>query len=439
MGTIIVRIWGKVEMKINLKKTNISLLYMLLLLAFANASLRFNQSGYSTFYRLIAPIVVISIISVEYRKIGKAFIFCMFAMTYSIVVSALFYHNIMIAYHINLVYIIVIFLVVYRIKNLEDDFDESFFRFLNCSTAIILFLAFLQLIIHKPYPYVYISPNRTAVNLFFSNENELGEPMACMLIIYMVRRFVKKEKKYLIRLFLLAALLYLNDAKLCILGVAAGGMITCLYMRTLRQGLVRKGGHINLIMAFIVILFIVGILSVSDFSLKFRDYNIGFNELFLDYVLRIIRMESFTSGGGSMIDRTNAIIYGLRELRRSFFFGIGFGNSTYMLNFPQYRLLTAASMHNIFFQLICEFGYVAIVGYFLIGKNILKKIMEDARWQNVLKLVYGISFILISSQSSIGILSNYMTWAITFYVVLFDTKKNKNSSIAIKKGEWCIC
>lgn len=410
-------------MKVAIKSDRTVILYLVLLMAFANASLRFNAAGYSSWYRLISPIVFFYIVLVGHKRLINAMVFFAIAFIYSIFVSTIYYHNVFINYHINLIYIMVCYVIVFRLKNIEKDFDDTFFSFLDKTTVVILVLAFLQLIIHKPYPFVLISANRTAVNLFFSNENELGEPMACMVIIYMVRQFVKKEKKHLVKILLIFLLLFLNDAKLSLLGAIVGLLLTGVFIRSSKRDKKVKGGNIKLFIGIGIVASIVTFLSISNVNLRFRDYDINFNSLIMDYIKHIVRLESFSSGGGSMIDRTNAIIFGLRELRNSHFFGIGFGNSTYMMSMPQYKTLTAESMHNIFFQVICEFGYLAIIGYLLIGRQVLKNIRDDANWINVLKLVYCISFILISSQSSIGILSNYMTWTITFYVALFGNKE----------------
>lgn len=409
-------------MKLTLRKS--SVLYLLLLMSFANASLRLNASGFSTFYRLLSPPVVIWIVLVEYKRIGKQFVLFAFLIVYSLIVSIVVYHNVIIAYHINLVYIMAIYLIIFRIRELEANFDDAFFRFLDITTIIILGLAYLQMVVHIAYPFVSIANERTSVNVFFSNENELGQPLACMAIIYMVRHFVNGEKRYFLRTIIIVALLFLVDAKLSLLGVIAGAIMTATYAGLYKKKGRQKGGDRRLFIGCLLILVVIGILSVSNINLKFRDYNISINELLLDYIKRIIKLQSFSSGGGSLIDRTNAIIYGLIEFKKSFFFGIGFGNSTYMLSFPQYRLLTAESMHNLFFQLICEFGYIAIISYIFIARTVLHNIKSNTNWQNVLKLVYCISFILISSQSSIGILSNYMTWTITFYVALFNKKSN---------------
>ena len=408
-------------MKVSIRKLKTGFLYTILIMSFANASLRLNASGFSTLYRLVSPIPVIMIIMSDRNRLKKTLFVFLSWIVYSLIVSV-FYHNISINYHVNLIYLMVLYIIVDKIRFINNDFDTSFFSFLDTVTNILLVLAFLQMIVHEAYPYVRISPKRTIVNLFFTNENEFAEPLSCIAIIYMVQQFVKKERKYLIRTLVIFIIVYLNDAKFCLLGLLFGALLTTAYMDTSRKKNKHRGGNRRLIIGVIVTLIIILVLSMGNFTLKFQGYNISFNDLITKNVAKIINGEAYSSGGGSIIDRTNAIIYGLGELKNTYLFGIGFGNSVYMLSMPQYTLLSAQSMHNIFFQLICEFGYVAMIGYFLLGKKVIQGIREDANWMNVLKLIYFLSFILISSQSSVGILSNYMTWTITFYIALLGNK-----------------
>ena len=164
---------------------------------------------------------------------------------------------------------------------------------------------------------------------------------------------------------------------------------------------------------------VIVLLIVVNPSFKFRDYSISVDELVFDNIKRIITLDLIEGNGGSMMDRTNAIIYGLMELRRSKFFGIGWGNSVTMLAMPEFHLATAKSMHNIIMQFLVEFGFLAIFVYYKIVRwliSAVKRINENHFF--IAKIVFAISFIFISSQSSVGILSNYYTWIVFFYVFL---------------------
>lgn len=159
-------------------------------------------------------------------------------------------------------------------------------------------------------------------------------------------------------------------------------------------------------------------------TVTFRDYTITLKDLLFDSIYNIIHLQVNPGIGGSMVDRTNAIIYGVRELINSKFLGIGWGNSVMMLSTSQYSLLSAESMHNLVVQFLCEMGNFAIIVYFNIFKWIVSNVKNFYKHKNYLiKSVFIISFIVISSQSSVGILSNYYTWIIIFYIAFLPVNQ----------------
>ena len=88
-------------------------------------------------------------------------------------------------------------------------------------------------------------------------------------------------------------------------------------------------------------------------------------------------------------------------------------------------------MHNILFQFLAECGYFAMVVYYLIGKFIVKCFKTISKNRiNLLKATFFVSFIFISSQSSVGILANYFTIMVVIYIALLDEGYDfKNKSI----------
>ena len=162
----------------------------------------------------------------------------------------------------------------------------------------------------------------------------------------------------------------------------------------------------------------ISILVIWNPTLIFRNYKINLSDLLFNKIKEIILLKPTLGSGGSLVDRTNVIIFGLIELKNTFFLGIGWGNSILMLEKPQYYLMTAKSMHNIIAQFLTEFGIVAIVVYGIIVRNMWKG-LKRVRLASIyiLKITFVISFIFISSQSSVGILSNYYMWISVFYVI----------------------
>ena len=320
-------------------------------------------------------------------------------------------------YLIFAVYIYIIFLIIFIIRSRNINFENNFWKFLNIITLITLVLAFIQYFVRIPYPYVKL-PVYHGINLFMSNENELGEPLGFMSIIYLYKILFENKKKYLPLFVIIIAIEFINDAKLTILGCLLG-YIVLLYLKI---GKIMKLSIKTIIFMGItfIIFTIVGIYILNP-AIKFRDYSITVHELLFDSLKDIIRLQPVPGTGGSIIDRTNAIIYGLQELKKSNFLGIGWGNSIIMLSKDEYRLLTAKSMHNIIIQFLCEMGIFAFIVYYSFIKWIFMnftKLYEKSEY--ILKFIFIISFVIISAQSSIGILSNYYSWIIVFYVGLIS-------------------
>lgn len=400
-------------------------LYILLIMAICNASLRFTTNGMFSLFRLFSPAVALILLIKNFNKLKKSILILSLGILYSIVVSLLNYSIIKFEYIVFVLYIYVIYIIIFDIQIHTFNFEEKFWKFIHIVTVISLFLAFIQFFIRVPYPYVDL-PAEHGINLFMSNENELGEPLGFISIIYLYKILFENKKKYIFHLFSIITILFINDAKLTILGCILGYCIL-LYFKFGRK--IKLSAKICILVG--IIIFTIGILFIYIINpmLVFRDYSISIQELLFSSIINIVTLTPISGSGGSIMDRTNAIIYGLRELINSKFLGIGWGNSVVMLSLNQYTLATAKSMHNIVIQFLCEMGIYAIFIYFMFFKWIIQNIKTLYHEQyNVLKLVFIISFLIISAQSSIGILSNYYTWIVIFYVA-FLPKKYSNRNI----------
>lgn len=418
-------------MKLTIRKS--TGLYILLVLAIGNASLRLESDGMSSFFRLLSPLFAILIFACRYKKLAISLLILLFGTVYSIFVSMIGYGTISYVYLVFVAYIYIVYIIVFEIKNIEANFEVAFWNFLHYITVVTLVLAFIQYFVRIPYPYVKL-PAEHGMNLFMSNENELGEPLGFMSLIYLYKVLFENKRKYIPMIALIILIEFINDAKLTILGCVLGFVI----MFYLKFGRIIKMSVKFAVLAGIMFL-IIAICGIYIFNptVKFRDYSISVRELFFDSIGDIINLRTMPGAGGSTVDRTNAVIYGLRELINSKFLGIGWGNSVVMLSKSQYRLLTAKSMHNIVIQFLCEMGIFALGVYCCFVKWIMQHVNDLYKdKKNILKLVFIVSFIIISAQSSIGILSNYYSWIVIFFVAMCSDEHDYNlKTIERKKSE----
>ena len=194
-----------------------ALIYMLLVFSVVNATFRLMQSGMSSPFRLLSPVMAAAILFLYWKRFSKALTWFAVAVIYGVTVSVLFYRHIAIDMWVFLGYLFILYLLVMMLYHSLEDFTRTFFRFLNLITVITLVLCWLQFFIRIPYKYLELAAD-PGVNVFMSNENELASPLACMLMIYLYRIFFKKEWKYSLIVANIAFFVFINDACTACLG-----------------------------------------------------------------------------------------------------------------------------------------------------------------------------------------------------------------------------
>ncbi|MCI8420524.1 MAG: hypothetical protein HFF79_08520 [Oscillospiraceae bacterium] len=379
-----------------------------------NATLRLTESGASTIYRLISPFIFIYICMKNIKQMKNAIIFFAVFVGYSLLVS-IFYHHIDFSGYMFALYLLVEFVIIKYLAIKEKSFSMSFFSFLDINTMIIIVFGLIQYTV--PYTMPHLQDRGHTITFYFWNENELSQAIACMAIIYLYRCFFEKERRDAVKAAIIFIIIYINDAKLSLLGLVFAFFCFFFYKLLCNpQNKVRMSGWVLVTLGTFLVFGIIAIILMLKIEFHFRDYTISLNELVGGGMKAIVTLQPL-EGFGSETVRADAIIFGLQELFQSHFLGIGWENSIYMLEQPKYFLGTAKSMHNIVMQFLCEMGYFAIFCYAkltILGLRAIKYMNSNRIF--LLKIVFGLSFILISSQSSGAILSNYMTWAIVMYV-----------------------
>lgn len=396
-------------------------LYFILVLALLNGPLRLTSSGATSLYRLIAPVAIAIIIVKRVGYYKNDLLILLGFILYSLFVSLVFYNHISFDQTAVLIYVFFIYLIMKEIKRRSNRFNNDFWRFLNIVTHATIVAAWLQYFFHYTVPYMETSIGQP-VGVYLSNGNELSEALVCVFILYIFLIVIYKQYKYIPACISILFISFVNDAKLSILGGLISAGILFLYTRHVKKKKKMVSDNLYFLIVFAVMVISIVLLYLINPQLPFRDYKIGIRELFFDNVSAIILGHDLTSSG-SLHDRTMAIVYGLTELKNSYFFGIGMGNSLVMLQKSEYILRTAKSMHNILFQFLTEFGYIAIIVYYLLVKRVVF-FFRNVNKHNIylLKAIFAVGFVLISSQSSVGILANYYTIMVTVFIGLLDVK-----------------
>ena len=197
-------------MPIQIKKQSgvITIVCFVLILAIGNASLRFIQNGMSSFFRLISPCIVLGLLLLNADKYTKLLAAFLLTVSYNIAVSLFFYNYINIEFYVFLAYMFIVLLLVKTYQIYSENFENDFFVFLDIVTVITLLLASVQYFVRIPYPFVRL-PAKRGMNLFMSNENELAEPLGCMMLIYAYRLIFNKEKSHAWKILAIIAITFI--------------------------------------------------------------------------------------------------------------------------------------------------------------------------------------------------------------------------------------
>jgi hypothetical protein len=408
------------------------LIYFLIMLSFFHATLRLGPDSFLSAYRVTIPMIYLMVYLPNFKAFNKETLILIVIFVWNITTSVLFYSRFasffVFYFHILSIFSVYILMKILKLKT--SDFSINFYRFLDRFTIATIILFILQYLIRFEFPNTF--PGR--LSLFYWSENELGMSLAIMGPLYIFRFLQEKHIYDLLKIIAICSILFINDNKVCLIGIVVAfiSYFLFIFIRTIRE----KRTYL-LITGVLGVLLCFGLFYWNPI-LKFRDYSIALNIIILDPVIRIINLSPYHLGG-SIYDRTDAIIYGLMELKRSYFLGIGLGNANEMLTLDKYHLETARSMHNFIAQIIVEMGILGLFLFWKIIKRIFKGITQRVvRNIDLVRFFYLTSFLFISMQSSSGIFSNYFIWAVLGFLFLsedlFVSDKKSDKDAILQKS-----
>lgn len=408
-------------MKEEIKGSTGWIVKMLLVLCFFEAVFRTSPDSSLSAYRLTIPFIFLLIVLPKVKLYGKELFFLIGLLFWNVLWVAVFHHDFatMFQFYFHVLCIFSVYALVKFIKiTWPDHFDDIMFALLDTMTILTILVFIPQYVLR------FNLPNTVSgrVNTFYWTENEMGMSLVVMATLY-VQRFLKgKRWMDLIKILMICVILYLNDNRISILGFALFIMLILFIEYSSPKAKKYSLG----VLGILIILFFLW-----DPVIDFKGSQLGVAELIGDPIRRIIMLDPYRLAG-SLYDRTDAIIYGLIELQRTFFMGIGLGNSLNVLAMPKYYLVSAKSMHNIVAQLWVELGLFAMVMYAAIAFKIIKDLRAKPFDLTVnYRFCFVLAFILISMQSSSGIFSNYFVAAFVSYICL-----SKDLFASVPKRPW---
>ena len=192
--------------------------YLGLIFSILNACLRLTDSGATSIYRLYSPVVIIFILYANGKAYAKDIFVMGGAFLYSGIVSLIFYQHISINMWVFAFYIFFLYILVKYLFLSDSCFEDNFWGFLHGVTVVSMVLAWIQFFVRIPYPYLELA-HPPGVNIFMGNENELAVPWGCMFNIYLYKTIFEKKKRFIVILINILFFLFINEAKLTLIGL----------------------------------------------------------------------------------------------------------------------------------------------------------------------------------------------------------------------------
>lgn len=397
-------------------------MYIALIAAFLNTVLRPAPQHSITLYRILSPIIIF--IGIRYSsKFVKSFSILLFIIMWSFIVGIRFSNDIsyLINYSITYLFIFILYMTIkiLQITN-KKDFEKLFFKLLY-NFYVIMIITFIFQYITKIYlPNVKQDPGYYST--FFWTGNDFGSALATFMPLIFLKLINKRERKDLILIIITLFSLYINDAKIALMGSIISCIIICILygMNKIEE----RGKFIYFHSIIIFVVLVVSVVIIGNPSLKFRDKALDVSDAFLDPLNHIVTMIPYDTPG-SIYDRTDAIIYGVDMLRDSEFLGVGIGNSIQALTMSEYNLRTAKSLHNVLLQFIVENGIVGIIIYLILVYKILKICIKKVKTNlDIISISQFIMLPISLLSSSVGLLSNYYVWAVIIYLCISNKREN---------------
>lgn len=282
-------------------------------------------------------------------------------------------------------------------------------KIVSLLTFLVFAIAGIQIITGFEFPTVANEESSLWVNTFFFTPNDLALFLSGVLCLVLCSKanFLSK----IIFFIAFFALNMRNDAKAAVL---ASCLIIGMYA-LLRLCIKLRIRPIVAILALTTIVILM-LVTLGDTTIKVKETEFNFIQLFLDPFERIINLEPYDLGG-SIFDRTDALIYSIEALRSTWWLGLGPAGSIHTLSLPNTELLTAKSLHNAIAEVVVEFGPVALIIGYLLSQPLLRALFTPSPTNQQMAIIsFAVAAPLLSVSQSSGYISNYAFWLTAFLI-----------------------
>lgn len=395
--------------------------YAVIFMAAWNAVLRPSVSTPVTPYYVLMPILCLLLIT-RTAWAWRWFFWFLIITCYGLIVGVAYGVPLLMqaAQLLKYAQLVTFFVLLIWLCRSDIRAPERLHRMVWALTICVFAIAGVQAGTGLEFPTVVNEESGLWLNAFFFTPNDLALFLCGVLCIVLCGDTAAWKKGLFFVAFL--GLSFRNDAKAAILAsllmISMHGLVwLCIRLR------------IKPVIGLLVLLIAVPIAVVvmGDITIEIGDSEFNFMQLFQEPFDHIVRLEPYNLGG-SVFDRTDALIYAIDAMKTRNWLGLGPAGSVYMLSLPNSELLTAKSLHNAIAEVLVEFGPVALwVGFFLFrpfGRALLSS--RPSRQQISQMCLIAAAPMLAVSQSS-GYISNYAFW-LTAFLIWYPLSSRRISS-----------
>lgn len=384
--------------------------FVLIFLAAWNAVLRPTPTIPVTPYYLLMPLVFIILFSRARYARSWAIWFAGFAI-YGVAIGFAFGvpFSMQIAQLLKYAQLITFLLMLTWLYRTSSTTVAGLHGLVAFLTILAFAIAGLQLVTGFEFPTVINEESGLWLNTYFYTPNDLALFLCGVFCLVLCGNYSLLIKWAFFLAFF--ALNIRNDAKAAALASVLMAVTYALLMVCRRFRI--KPFFVLLILILLIFFFMF---TVGDEYIEIGNSEFNFFQLFLDPFERIYYLDPYNLGG-SIFDRTDALIHSIEAMKSMSWLGLGPAGSVYNLSLPNNELLTAKSLHNAIAEIFFEFGLFALVLFLMLLRPLKKAIFSHRLSSQQICLVcfFAASPLLSVSQSS-GFISNYAFWLTAFLI-----------------------
>lgn len=386
------------------------LCYVVVFMATWNAVLRPSVSIPVTPYYVLMPFIAV-LLAARTRWARRWFLWMIVFICYGFAVGVTYGTPLLMqaAQALKYAQLVTFFALLFWLYRTDTKAPVRLHGMVRTLTILVFSIAGIQLGTGLEFPTVVNEDSNIWLNTFFFTPNDLALFLGgVMCIVICSDAAIWKKGLFLVAFF---GLNLRNDAKAVILASLLMIAMYCLVKVCIRLRIKPLVG-----LLILVLVVSLAVLALGDVKIKIGESEFDFMELFQDPLVRIFNLEPYNLGG-SIFDRTDALIHAISALKSQSWIGLGPAGSVYTLSLPNFELLTAKSLHNAVAEVLAEFGPATLlVGFFLL-KPFWKALLSiRPTQQQIAQMCLVAAAPLLSVSQSAGYISNYAFWLTVFLI-----------------------